>query len=174
MAKRLDFLRKVVQPALFWSAGIWTLRADQYAQLRGVQRKMIRRMCNFRKWPEEDLDQFMRRTERTISDALYRHDIVSWDVQARREKFRWAGWVARLQIFDSARVTLHILLHQDLGWIRTIAAQNAGRQCHGRYLKPWRWETLLDTFFNENHCGSRWQDYAKGVSAWHELTSKIL
>ena len=95
LAKRLDFMKKVVEPALFWCAGSWNLRTDQYTKLRGVQRSMIFRMIGFTRGEDEHIETFMRRTNATISSLMSRHEVISWDSMARRQVFMWAGWLVR-------------------------------------------------------------------------------
>ena len=48
--------------------------------------------------------------------------------------------------FDPERIALKVLQHKDIWWIRGIEQRNAGRQCHGRILKVWRWEAMIDNF----------------------------
>ncbi len=169
LGKRLEFLHKVVVPALFWCAGSWHLRSQKYVALRGLQRKMIRKMMCFKKNAEEDLETFMKRTETAITSAMIRHHIVSWDVYARRLVFKWAGWVARLQTFDPRRLTLSVLRHKNYKWLRVIQDSNNGRQLHGRILKVWRWETLLHSFFLENYPLEDWEEVALNKDRWTQV-----
>jgi hypothetical protein len=173
LRKRLDFMHLVITPALFWCSGSWNLRVDQYVKLRGLQRKMIRRMMRFRKDDEEDLEAYMRRTERSITNIIERHNIVTWDVLARRNIFKWAGWTARLHIHDPHRVTLAILELKNWRWIKDIADRNNGRQLHGRYLHTWRWESIIYKYFQENHPGIDWNYMAQSADSWHEIVQNV-
>jgi hypothetical protein len=174
IAGRLDFLHRVVVPALFWCSGSWNLRAQQFTQLRGLQRKMVRKMLGFRKRDEEDLDHFMHRTEATISNLLQLHWIVSWDVYARRTVFKWAGWMARLANLDPSRLTLKILQHKNLEWLQKIKDENKGRELHGRYIKVWRWETMLYNFTRENYPGDQWFSLAQDKERWKVIVDNIM
>ena len=171
--KCLDFLHLVVTPALFWCSGSWNLRVDQYIKLRGLQRKMIRKMMRFKKEEAEDLDHFMRRTERSISNIIECHNVLSWDVLARRNIFKWAGWTARLFKYDPNRITLSVLEHKNLKWIMNIASQNRGRQLHGKYLHTWRWESLVYKYFEENYPGTDWCEVAQSADDWHEIVKNV-
>ena len=51
---------------------------------------MLRRMMNFKKAEGDDVESFMRRTNKAISNMMCRHFVVPWDVYARRCIFRWA------------------------------------------------------------------------------------
>ena len=134
---------------------------------------MIRRMCRFKKTDSEDMEAFMRRTNKVISEVMDRQGILSWDILVRREVFKWAGWVARLNVFDPSRITLHVLLHKNWDWLRVIADQFNGRQLHGRRLKVWRWEALVYKFFDENFPGTSWIQAAQDKSEWEDLVQTI-
>ena len=173
LAKRLDFMKKVVEPALFWCAGSWNLRTDQYTKLRGVQRSMISRMIGFNRGEDEHIEAFMRRTNATITSLMSRHEVVSWDSMARRHVFMWAGWLARIRLHDKDRITLFILAHKDLDYVHDYADRHGGRQHHGRFLKVWRWESILRNFA-ATHFHERWQDKALDEIEWKNITEQIL
>ena len=61
----------------------------------------------------EGIEDFMKRTDYSISTILERDDIISWDIYARRLVFKWAGWIARLQTFDPHRITLAVLRYKN-------------------------------------------------------------
>ncbi len=124
---------------------------------------------SFRKQDSEHLEDFMKRTEKTISGCMQTHHILTWDVQARRNIFKWGGWRARLQQHDPNRMTLAVLLHKNWEWLRTIAEANGGRQLHGRYLKTWRWESLLYNYAAENMPGCRWFDIVQDPHRWNAI-----
>jgi hypothetical protein len=170
---RLIFLNKVVVPALFWCSGSWNLRVQQFVKLRGLQRKMVRRMIGFKKREGESIDEFMHRTEASITSLLRIHGCVSWDVYARRTVFKWAGWMARLSFFDPARITLKVLQHKDLEWLQAIKYENRGRELHGRYIKVWRWETMLFNFTRENFPGEQWFQIAQDEERWNGIIDNI-
>ena len=161
LGKRLDCLNLTVHPALFWCAGSWNLRGDQFLQLRGVQRSMFRKMCGFKKQDSEDLPTFMQRTNRSMSALVLRFGVTSWDVIARRLVFTWGGWVARLASFDPNRLTLLVLRHKDLAWIQQVASDNRGRQLHCRILKTWRWEASIFKYFACMFLGQVWLVHAQ-------------
>ena len=115
----------------------------------------------------------MQRTNQFINDLLLRSGQVTWDVLTRREVFKWAGWVARLQVFDPSRVTLHTMLHKNWNWIQLIARQFNGRQLHGRCLKIWPWESLIYKFFRENHPNTTWFELAQDSYEWSQIVQSI-
>ena len=173
LAGRLKFLLMVVSPALFWCAGSWNLRVQKFVALRGLQRNMIRKMIGLKKYETEDLETYMRRAETAVTAAMHRHRILSWDIYARRVIFRWAGWVARLQTFDKHRLTLAVLHHKNLKWLQLIKDNNGGRELHGRYLRVWRWETVVHNFFAENAPGEHWEKIALDDSRWSAFVDMV-
>ena len=173
MKNRLDFLNRVVAPALFWCSGSWNLRAQQYVKLRGLQRSMIRRMMKFSKPEEEGIQDFMKRTNTSITNIMQRLHILSWDVYARRSIFKWAGWVARLKHFDPSRVTLKVMLHRNLEWLQGIKEQNSGRELHCRYIKVWRWETLVWNWCRENVGAQSWMQLAEDPETWNAIVDRL-
>ena len=174
LVKRFRFLSRTVEPALFWCAGSWNLTSQQYVHLRGVQRSMVRKMCRYVKNDGETIDEYMRRTEAAISGLMVRHRVKPWDTVARQAVFKWAGWVARLGQLDNKRLTYAVLQHKNLKWVYQIAAQNAGRQMHGRYIRTWRWESILQRHFDVSQNGTYWQDSARDYEVWQGIVSNIL
>ena len=47
----------------------------------------------------------MCRSNGVIKRLLQSHSVQGWDSVAHREVHAWAGWLARLPVFDSYRVT---------------------------------------------------------------------
>ena len=134
---------------------------------------MIWKMMNFKRDIQDDVETFMRRTNTSITHIIDRHRITSWDILARRNIFKWGGWVARLEQYDPKRITLAILLDKNREWINLIAQNNNGRQLHGRYLHIWRWEALIYKYFEANFPGENWRDVAQIPERWHELVAQV-
>ena len=174
LRKRLHYMTKVINPAVFWCAGSWNLRVEQFVKLRGTQRAMIRKMMRFTKLEDEDIEGFMQRTNHQITAVYETYRLISWDVLVRRSVFKWAGWTARLYQHDASRLTLRILRQKDWRWISLVAAQNGDRQLHGRILKTCRWERLIYTYTAENFPGQNWFDLAQDVGTWGGIANNIL
>jgi hypothetical protein len=161
IARRLHVLDRVVPQALLWCGGSLNLRKDQLTALRGVQLKMIRKMLRACRPPEEQIADFMERTNRTMKCLRLRHGIRSWDQTYAALVCAWGGWIARLKELDPDRLTLAVLQYKNWQWISNIAAQNGGRQLHGRILRTWRWERAL-----YKHVGADWMDQAMDPDSW--------
>ena len=177
LGRRLDLLNRVVGPALFWCAGSWNLSTANFERLVAQQRAFVRRMCCFEVRPNESAEFYFRRTNTVISNILEDQQVLPWDVRSRREVFRWAGWVARLQVFDPSRLTYWVAKHKDLSWLAKIKAWNRGRELHGHYFRPWRWETIIFNFFRENSeklNDQTWHQVALDTPAWNAIVNNLM
>ena len=130
-------------------------------------------MMHFKKRETEDLAYFMERTNRSITGVMKHHGVVTWDVLARRNIFKWAGWVARLAHFDPERITLDILHLKNWNWICNIASQNNGNQLHCRKLHTWRWEKLIYSYFDENFPLQSWHEIAQDAQGWEAIVDNV-
>jgi hypothetical protein len=167
LGKRLEILNKCVTASLLWCAGSWNLRKDQLGKIRGVQQACVRKMLHFKRREVEDLDSFMMRTNGTIKNVLQTHNIDRWDFLAHKAVYVWAGWVARLRIYDQTRLSYEVLNDRDWQYISAIAAENNGRQLHGRILRTWRWERPLYKL------NANWQDLAQDAATWDAELSNM-
>ncbi len=132
-------------------------------KIRGIQLSCVRKMIGFTRSDTESLDEFMERSNGTIKRLLNQHSIDRWDFLAHRAIYTWAGWMARLALYDPARLTLAILNHQNWAYIKRIADANGGRQLHGRILRTWRWERPLHKYRED------WQSIALDADRWNAL-----
>ena len=98
---------------------------------------------------------------------------MTWDILARREVFKWAGWAARLVGVDPSRITLHVLLHKNWEWLLVMSEQFNGQQLHGPRVKVWRWEALVYSVFGEILFGAPWIQAAQDKSEWSDLVQTI-
>ena len=155
-------LAKAINPSMFWCAGSWNLRASQLPTIREVQRKMVRKMLRFKKAEEENIEDFMHRTNRTITNLMTNHRVKLFDALSHRAVFRWAGYLARTSFLFPSRWTTIVFKHKDWAWIQVVARENHGSQLHGRHLKTWRWERPLYRYFGEG-----WQT-TQAESYWGE------
>jgi hypothetical protein len=159
--RRLQLLKMVVEPALFWCAGTWKLSSDQNKNLRGVQRSMIRKMMGFEKRRAENLDEFFARSEKLISRSLEDNGMWTWDLRARQYYFKWAGTVARMGQNEPERITPKALHFLNISEIKQFAGCHGGAQGHGRRLHVWRWEAEIHGFAHD------WEELALMTSEWN-------
>ena len=162
--KRIELLKSVVEPSLFWCAGTWLLNQSQKSNLRGLQRDMVMKMIRPRRKKDEFDDQFFPRTHRYISDVIVRTKWLTWDLRAKDYYFRWAGQVSRMAKVDHDRVTLNALRYWNIESIMKRAERNGGNQGHGRRLHVWRWETDVHQY--GVYCGANWESLTGDVSEW--------
>ena len=168
IAKRLQVFNMVARPALFWCAGSWNLTKVQLSKLRGVQRRMIRKMLGSRRQTEENLEEYMRRTNKTITHLMRKHRVEAWDAQYHRLYFSWGGEVASMRFTQPQKLTYQVLKHRDIEWIHKMSAQYGGRQQHGRKLHTWRWERYLSKYSPD------WQEKALDKSAWQKSLDDMI
>ena len=70
LKRRLMLLRSVVEPAVFWCLGTWKLTTEHNANLRGMQRQMIRKMIRCKRVAEEHDDVYYPRVQRSITNLM--------------------------------------------------------------------------------------------------------
>jgi hypothetical protein len=155
--KRLMLLRSVVEPSLFWCAGTWKMSVDHCKKIRGTQRQMLRKMIKMKRRDGESDEDFFRRTERIITDALVNRGVKTWDITARSAYFKWAGSVSRM---GNSRVTAQVLHFMNIDKIYEYAKLHRGCQGHGRRLHIWRWESEVFEFAHD------WEVLASNVTDW--------
>jgi hypothetical protein len=153
----------VVELALFWCAGTWKLSADHCKKLRGVQRRMVRKMMGFKMRRTEDLEAFLGRSEALLSKSLDNNGILTWDLRARQFYFRWAGSIARMGVKEPLRITPKVLHFLNVADIKKYADSHGGAQGHGRRLHVWRWEAEVYEFAYD------WEDLALNTIEWNDL-----
>ena len=167
LKRRLMLLRSVVEPAVFWCAGTWKLTAEHCANLRGMQRTMIRKMIRCRRTVDEHEDVYHPRVQRSITNLMIKHATLSWDLRARDFYFKWAGQVIRLGKTDPNRLTPMVLNFRNIQSIRRYADAHGGNQGHGRCLHVWRWESDISDY-GEHH-RTDWELLAMNITDWFNL-----
>eukprot|EP00974_Lingulodinium_polyedra_P087182 8452539-Lingulodinium_polyedra.AAC.1 len=165
MRKRLKMLTLLVHNSLFWCSGSWNLDNKQLDNLRGLHRKMLRRMIGIKRPAEMTVEDYMIKTNGSINNIMNRHGIVNLDVVALRNHFGWAGHVSRLSSEFPDRLVGKVLKWRDSEWLNTIEEQNNGRQLHCRILRTWRWERPLVRYSTSVGAGS-WHDLAVDRRKW--------
>ena len=86
---------------------------------------------------------------------------------------RFAGHIARIQMYDPSRLTVATLHWRNGQWLNLVASNNNGNQLHCRKLKVWRWETNLIKMFGES-----WEQDAFNKDDWeikaHEFARRFV
>jgi hypothetical protein len=167
LKRRLMLLRSVVEPAVFWCSGTWKLTTEHNANLRGMQRQMIRKMIRCRRVADEHDDVFYPRVQRSITNLMTKHETLSWDLRARDYYFKWAGQVARMNKTDPTRPTVMALNFRNIQSIRRYADAHGGNQGHGRCLHVWRWESDICDYGGSHN--TEWTQLALNVTDWFSL-----
>ena len=136
-------LTVLVHTSLFWCSGSWNLTNRQLDNLKGLHRKMLRKMIGMRRPAEMTVEEYMIKTNGVINNITSRHDIISLDVVALKNHLGWAGHVSRISTEFPDRLVGKILKWRGSEWLKMVQEQNNGRQLHCRMLRTWRWERPL-------------------------------
>ena len=167
---RLLLLNSLVSNSLLWCSGSWNLTTVQLSKTRGLQQELLQKMIVVQRGRDEPMDEFMERWRSRIKSVKEAYSFEDWDRRYHRSVFHWAGHVARMQQYDSQRVTYRVLQHKCWEKVRMIAAQNNGNQMHGRYFRTWRWERPLFKYFEEQS----WMEVAQDKLYWLSLLDEMV
>eukprot|EP00973_Karenia_brevis_P020119 2761186-Karenia_brevis.AAC.1 len=126
-------------------------------------------MMRFNRGAAESMEQFMERSAGTIKHVKARHSIENWDELYHKSVFSWAGHLARISLYDVARVSYQALLHKDWAWIRS-QSDPRGCQHHCRRFKAWRWERPLYKFWGNVD----WKTKAVDKEAWNARLNEMV
>ena len=100
-----------------------------------------------------------------IRDFKVRFGVDDLDIVALRHHFGMAGHVSRVCTQDNSRLVGAIFKYRDYERLDGIAADNYGRQLHGKKLRVWRWERPLAKYAKQ-HEWSSWHDMAQDKRFW--------
>ena len=135
--QRMKVFASVVQPTFLYGCSSWTMTRDREAQVRSLQRKMLRQIVGVRRVVSEErvLEDWLpwfRHATHVAEEARVNHNVPDWVDEVSRRKFRWAGHVAR---------------RTDERWTRVFLLQwyVAGCRCQGRPQA--RWCDSINRFF---------------------------
>ena len=144
--------------------GSWTMTQDRRRRSRAAERKMLRKvLCAPRRMArgddvlgvdgrEESWHEWLQRTAGSLDAEVKKGAVADWVVEQGRQKWRWAGHVARRRDGRWTSRMLHWLPH-------------GGERSRGRPAT--RWEDELEVFFKTR--GMRWEDCAQDRGAWGQL-----
>ena len=90
IAKRLELLKMVVEPSLFWCSGSWHLNCTQRANLRGLQRAMIMKMMKPKQKKDEPNDMYFPRLQNCISEIIKKNGWLT--INKNRLQLRRRGY----------------------------------------------------------------------------------
>eukprot|EP00959_Pyramimonas_sp_CCMP1952_P316137 6616626-Pyramimonas_sp.AAC.2 len=85
-----------------------------------------------------------------------------WDEYVLLLGHRWAGHVARMQIYDQDRVVYRASVYKDYRYLRHLE-QAIGSQGHHYNFHVWRWEKQFADFY-----GATWRELAVQQEAWKD------
>ena len=88
----------VITPTMLYGAGTWAMTKGREAQLRTVQRKMLRsirsRQSHVKFETTEEYVEWVRAATRKAEAIMSQHNVEDWVKTQRAEQWDWAGKVA--------------------------------------------------------------------------------
>ena len=160
--KRLRLFDSSIGSSVLWGTRSWTPRVDEFRKLRVAQNMMMRRICGFRRCPDELWLDWMLRTTgkaRSIADDA---GVRDWVGTHARYKWAWAGHVARR---DSSSWLWRVSTWRDYAWNHLSLEVGSCRP-----LRPsrWGWMKWEDPIRRFSSCmlGSSWCDCAQDRAQW--------
>ena len=124
-------------------------------------------MLGARPFAAETRADFAIRVNQKLCHLKQFHNVAAWDKVYHKSVFSWAGHIARMAQYDANRLTYRVLQHKNWQSIQMVAAANRGNQQHHRYLRIWRWERPLYSYF-EGRAAS-WEHTAQDKAEWAGL-----
>ena len=170
--KRVELLESLVSRSLFWCSGSWNLTGVQCSKLRNCQHDMLAKMLGAKPNNSDTPADFAIRVNRKLCHLKHVHNIIDWDRVYHRSVFSWAGHIARMPQYSHQRITYRVLTHKNWQSVQQVAAENRGNQGHERYLRIWRWERPLYSFFRGRL--SSWEQTAQDKSVWDDLLEDMV
>jgi len=159
LEKRLQFVQAVVQPTLLYGCCCWTMTRAREAQVRTIQRKMMRTIIGTKRFSQdghlENWVDWIDRCTQIAKQAMIDAGIPDWVEEIHRRRFRWAGRIARLT---------------DNRWTKVVLLWSAtGTRKRGRPKA--RWTDLLNRFFKQGRQATNafWLELAQDEASWASL-----
>ena len=99
LEQRIKLFQATVQPTLLYGCSGWTLTWPREAQIRMLQRVMLRIIIGTRRLIHEEGPEswvkWIIRSTRVAEQVMSDLHVPDWVEQVHRRKFRWAGCTAR-------------------------------------------------------------------------------
>ena len=118
---------------------------------------MLRRICNFRRGPNEDWLDWVKRATRKARNVAQQAGMRDWVQAHAAQKWSWAGHVSRR---DSITWLSKVSMWRDSNWniaVSSLGCDRPRRPSRRRWMK---WEDVLRRFCTEHSLG-----------AWTQLAS---
>ena len=161
VAKRLQLFQATVSKVVLWCAESWALTVSQKRRLRTVQRAMLRRMVGPRRRPDEDYVSWIKRATKTADERARQAGVDCWLKQFLRQKWLWAGKVAKMEANRWAKRTT---LWRNSTW-QAANGSRSTRPLRDRPGNRSRWEDDLRKYASHSGLGD-WMAAATDEASW--------
>ena len=149
-----------------WGAGGWTPGTQVLQRIEAFELRMLRKICQVPRGPEEDFVSYSIRSAGEIRDTLARLGQHSLAYSCVSLHHSWAGHSGRL---PPNHPVARILRYRDLSWWHSILAEsrlkdpkNLTAWRRPRPGRPIRWEEHLVGFYQ---C-DEWYEVAQDRNSW--------
>ena len=133
-----------VEPTLFHGACTWRLTVSQRRSLDVLLHRMIRRIMNRRRGPDECWLEWWRRTGRLARES-WQDVAVPWSTKYVTLHWQWGTTLSCMPDISLPRL---LQTWRDSEWtavqVRELGPRRHIRPVQGR---PWRWEDMLHKFW---------------------------
>ena len=167
--RRLHLFDTTVGSSVLYGSHAWTPRADELRQLRAAQNRMLNRICQVPRYPEELLVDWLRRSTRKSRQFAEEAGVRDWVQAHARKKWLWAGHVARR---PASTWLWKVSSWRDAEW-NCLAKDGASRLLRPSRRRWMKWEDALRRFAAHSLGGS-WKLFAGEAKSWNGTTEAFV
>ena len=167
LKKRLKLFDATIGSSVLWCCQSWTPRSDDLAVLRTARNAMLRRICDFRRRPDEDWLDWMKRATQRARNAANKAGIREWVQAHAAQKWSWAGHVGRRA---STTWLWRVTSWRDSEWGVTVSSLGCERPLRPSRRRWMKWEDALRRYCEVNDLGA-WIRFATNKPTWMQWQS---
>jgi hypothetical protein len=162
--QRLKLLDSTVSSCVLWCSESWTPRAEESRALKVAQNGMLRRIVGRPRGLDEEWLDWIRTSTRRARSWAEKVGIKDWGLAHSRNKWRWAGHVARRGGTSwLARVTTW----RDSQWQSVATELGTARPLRPSTRRYMKWEDVLRRYCTSEGLG-QWTILAEDREAWSQ------
>ena len=167
---RLKLFDTSVGACVLYGSNSWTPRAAEIRFLTAAQNKMLRRICGFRRAPEEQWHAWVQRVTKKAWDKAQAVGVRRWPEAHAQRKWSWAGHVSRM---SAASWVWRTTFWRDSDWTRDTRNDGRGRLTRPSCVRRMKWEDQMRRFCTtEGH--RSWTAVAGNRDRWFSLSDSFV
>ena len=160
--RRLKLFESTVSKCVLWCTESWSPRAEELRELDVARNGMLRRLVGCLRGADEEWLDWLRRTTRKARGWAEKAGLVDWSCAHFRQKWRWAGHVAR----RSATTWLYrVSTWRDAYWQTLVTDLGTSRPLRPSTRRWMKWEDVLRRYCMSEGLG-QWTEYAADRDMW--------